>query len=402
MWSEKTTSLDRTSSSDEEESDKKKWLCIKKRNGKDIDSPTKDKIFDPSIDMLVNDFDDERTLEEEEALAAGEFQDPDAELSSLQKESNMPLEELLALYGYRGENQENESPVEEKEEDEPNDCSPGTSRQMDEQESLPSPPEEPSRLKELYEPIPENDHDESRLLRSVSRVSEEEEEDYDYSPDEEDWRKTIMVGSDYQAQIPEGLCHYDDALPYENEDKLIWDPSVPGIDVEEFLMKASAITKPPIPLGNKKPKGTQLRDDEQALYMLQQCGHNIDEALRRLRMTIPANSAETMNESLWSEEECRNFESGIRCYGKNFHKIQQDKVRTRSVGELVQFYYLWKKSERHDIFANKARLEKKKYALHPGLTDFMDRFLEDQDSRDRSSSPNVPCSGGNGKASPDA
>ncbi|XP_056646771.1 mesoderm induction early response protein 1-like isoform X5 [Diorhabda carinulata] len=369
------------------------------RNGKDIDSPTKDKIFDPSIDMLVNDFDDERTLEEEEALAAGEFQDPDAELSSLQKESNMPLEELLALYGYRGENQENESPVEEKEEDEPNDCSPGTSRQMDEQESLPSPPEEPSRLKELYEPIPENDHDESRLLRSVSRVSEEEEEDYDYSPDEEDWRKvnkTIMVGSDYQAQIPEGLCHYDDALPYENEDKLIWDPSVPGIDVEEFLMKASAITKPPIPLG------TQLRDDEQALYMLQQCGHNIDEALRRLRMTIPANSAETMNESLWSEEECRNFESGIRCYGKNFHKIQQDKVRTRSVGELVQFYYLWKKSERHDIFANKARLEKKKYALHPGLTDFMDRFLEDQDSRDRSSSPNVPCSGGNGKASPDA
>lgn len=63
-------------------------------------------------------------------------------------------------------------------------------------------------------------------------------------------------------------------------------------------------------------------------------------------------------------------------------------VRTRSVGELVQFYYLWKKTERHDVFANKARLEKKKYTLHPGLTDFMDRFLEEQDgSRDRSSSP---------------
>lgn len=67
-------------------------------------------------------------------------------------------------------------------------------------------------------------------------------------------------------------------------------------------------------------------------------------------------------------------------------------VRTRSVGELVQFYYLWKKSERHDLFANKTRLEKKKYTLHPGLTDFMDRFLEDQEGRDRSSSPNVQCS----------
>lgn len=72
--------------------------------------------------------------------------------------------------------------------------------------------------------------------------------------------------------------------------------------------------------------------------------------------------------SLWSEEECRNFETGLRLYGKDFYLIQQNKVRTRSVGELVQFYYLWKKTERHDVFANKNRLEKKKYALHPGVT----------------------------------
>lgn len=131
-----------------------------------------------------------------------------------------------------------------------------------------------------------------------------------------------MVGSDYQAQIPEGLCHYDDALPYENEDKLLWDPSeIYGDTVEDFLKKASAITKPPIPMGS------QLRDDEQALYLLQQCGHNVEEALRRLRMTIPTNATETMNESLWSEEECRNFESGVRCFGKNFHLIQQNKVK---------------------------------------------------------------------------
>ncbi|XP_019873452.1 mesoderm induction early response protein 1 isoform X2 [Aethina tumida] len=342
------------------------------KDGKD-DSPVKDKLFDPSIDMLVNDFDDERTLEEEEALAAGESDDPNAELSSLQKESNMPLEELLAMYGYHGENQENESPVEDVD----------NSEAVNEEESEPEPPEQPSKLRALYENLePENDQDASRLLRSVSRVSEEEEEDYDYSPDEDEWRKTIMVGSDYQAQIPEGLCHYDDALPYENEDKLLWDPYItPEGLVEDYLKKALISTKPAIPMG------TQLRDDEQALYLLQQCGHSDEEALRRLRMNLTPPSEVT----LWSEEECRNFESGVRSFGKNFHLIQQNKVRTRSVGELVQFYYLWKKSERHDIFANKTRLEKKKYTLHPGLTDFMDRFLEDQDGRDRSSSPNVQC-----------
>ena len=30
--------------------------------------------------------------------------------------------------------------------------------------------------------------------------------------------------------------------------------------------------------------------------------------------------------SLWSEEECRNFENGLRTYGKDFYLIQQQKV----------------------------------------------------------------------------
>jgi hypothetical protein len=31
-----------------------------------------------------------------------------------------------------------------------------------------------------------------------------------------------MVGSEFQAKIPSGLCKYGDVLPYENEDKLLW------------------------------------------------------------------------------------------------------------------------------------------------------------------------------------
>lgn len=254
-----------------------------------------------------------------------------------------------------------------------------------------------------------------------------------------------MVGSEFQAQIPEGLCRYDDALPYENEDKLVWDPSkLQECDIELYLQKVtvpvssngstsggSVLTSsnnmsPTYSNTNSNiltnisqlPCGSHLRDDEQSLYLLLQCGHNMEEALRRRRLNatavaaaaaatassaVPANDTKM---SLWSEEECRNFESGLRIYGKDFHAIQQSKVRTRAVGELVQFYYLWKKTERHDIFANKARLEKKKYNLHPGLTDYMDRFLEEQENnganinsyaannnshRDRSASPGVNC-----------
>lgn len=46
------------------------------------------------------------------------------------------------------------------------------------------------------------------------------------------------------------------------------------------------------------------------------------------------------------------------------------------------------------MFANKSRLEKKKYNLNPCVTDFMDKYLEEYDNnggtnRDRSASPNV-------------
>ena len=100
------------------------------------------------------------------------------------------------------------------------------------------------------------------------------------------------------------------------------------------------------------------------MHLLLQCGYNCEEALRRRRMNaVP--TAETM--TLWSEEECRSFELGLRLYGKDFHMIQSQKVKTRSVGELIQFYYMWKKTERHDVFANNTRLEKKKYTLHPGI-----------------------------------
>ncbi|XP_076261697.1 mesoderm induction early response protein 1 isoform X3 [Rhynchophorus ferrugineus] len=306
----------------------------------------------------------------------------------------MPLEELLALYGYTN-SKEKDSSSESELEEEDNTPEEQICEPLVEKERSPTPPKQ-SKLSLLYETMTE-EGDDSRLLRSVSRISEYEEDEYESNAEDDDYRKikkTIMVGSDYQAQIPEGLNHYDNAPPYENDDKLLWNPEeLISKNVEDFLRRAHEITKPPI------PKGTLLRDDEQALYVLQQCGYNTEEALRRLRMNVQTSPAiSTGKETLWSEEECRNFESGVRAYGKNFHLIQHNKVRTRSVGELVQFYYLWKKTERHDIFANKVRLEKKKYALHPGLTDFMDRFLEDQD-KDRSSSPCVlPGSGSvNGK-----
>ncbi|XP_064626094.1 mesoderm induction early response protein 1-like isoform X2 [Lineus longissimus] len=341
--------------------------------------------------MMINDFDDERTMDDEEGLSGSSCGN---ELDDLQREGDMPLEQLLAFYNYSSEPQDTRSSSEESEEilsnrdltldkdeiardllkNDDNDRSPTVNDLLDSVEV-------PSQT--------------SRLLRSHSQTGssdEDDEEDLDYEPTkEDDWKKVIQVGSDFQAVVPDGMCKYGDAPAYENEDRLLWDPNkMESKEVEDYVRRVNQETLQNAQGVNAIPTGDHIRDDEQALYLLLQCGHNVEEAIRRRKMqSVPP----TDPMSLWSEEECRNFENGLRTYGKDFHLIQLHRVRTRSVGELVQFYYLWKKTERHDAFANKHRLEKRKYTLHPGVTDYMDRFLDDQENptppRDRSSSPGI-------------
>jgi hypothetical protein len=139
-----------------------------------------------------------------------------------------------------------------------------------------------------------------------------------------------MVGSVYQAKIPECLCKYDDALPYENEEKLSSPSSLLEKDVEDFLVKVQGVSA--------IPTGAHTRDEGHSLYLLLQCGYNIEEALRRRRMNVVL-PTDTM--IIWYEEERRNSENCLLYYGKDFHLIQRKKMRTRSVAELVKFYYPW-------------------------------------------------------------
>ncbi|XP_021200226.3 arginine-glutamic acid dipeptide repeats protein [Helicoverpa armigera] len=49
-------------------------------------------------------------------------------------------------------------------------------------------------------------------------------------------------------------------------------------------------------------------------------------------------------EKKWTEEETKRFVKGIRQFGKNFFKIRKDLLPHKDTAELVEFYYLWKKT----------------------------------------------------------
>ncbi|XP_048458381.1 mesoderm induction early response protein 1-like isoform X2 [Rhincodon typus] len=374
---------------------------------------SEDHDFDPSVDMLVHDFDDERTLEEEEMMEGDNSFS--SEIADLAREGEMPIQDLLNLYGYGktvpfpGEEDEDDDDDDEDDEaEEEDDGDDGDNEENSGSSEVPETDDLPN-VHLLQQEIPKNssgqddetlssnddlaplitsqDVQEMIRPRRCNEGEEESDDDEDYVPSE-DWKKEIMVGSQYQADVPIGIYNYkENEKVYENEDQLLWNPDfLPENKVVEFLCDASKRT------GEEKgldaiPEGSHIKDNEQALYELVKCNFDTEEALRRLRFNVKAAREEL---SIWSEEECRNFEQGLKAYGKDFHLIQANKVRTRSVGDCVAFYYMWKKSERYDFFAQQTRFGKKKYNLHPGVTDYMDRLLDETESTASSCAPSPP------------
>ncbi|XP_064186428.1 mesoderm induction early response protein 2 [Anguilla rostrata] len=280
--------------------------------------------------------------------------------------SEMPLGELLALYGY-----EVSDPILEHsgQPSEPPASLPDMTLDKDQiAKDLLSGEEEdeaPSSADDLTPSVTSHTSDLFRpRLRDGERDSTGSGSDEDSegtSLQSSDGSKEIMVGPQYQALIPPLSAYSHQDRAYENEDQLLWTPGrLTGEAVEEFLLKAQRRGGEE-GVADTPTSGDIIKDNEQALYELVKCNFNAEEALRRLHFNIKVFSEELC---AWSEEECRNFEHGYRVHGKNFHLIQANKVRTRSVGECVGYYYLWKKSDRHEYFTQQTtRLGRKKSSL---------------------------------------
>ncbi|OCT58048.1 hypothetical protein XELAEV_18002650mg [Xenopus laevis] len=338
----------------------------------------KDHDFDPTAEMLVHDYDDERTLEEEEMKEDGRHFA--AEIEDLEKEGNMPLEDLLAIYVY-----EDTDPVTAV-------SSAGSSPS----ELADELPDMTLDKEEIAKDLLSGDDEETqssaddltpsvtsheatdffpRPLRSNTaydgdKESESDDMETDFGNSSEDLRKEIMLGPLHQAEIPQfqGKC-LSDCTADEHEDQLIWSPDVlPENKVKDFLREISRATK------EKDTGGVLLRDNEQALHELFKCQYNITDALERYCSSRKASQDEI---TPWTEEECSNFEHALEIHGKDFHLIQKNEVKSRTVAECVAFYYMWKKSERYEYFAQRTKFGKKRYNHHPGVTDFMDRLVDE-------------------------
>ena len=156
----------------------------------------------------------------------------------------------------------------------------------------------------------------------------------------------IRVGSSHQARVPpfEG-----DIPPIGRPDRyeeLVWEPGrVYDHDLLMYLRAARSMAAfAGMCDGGSTEDGCYAagRDDTtaNALDVLHECSYDTGKALQ----TIVKNPVPNGLDRQWSEDETRRFIKGLRIHGKNFFKIRQEFMPEKETGELITFYYLWKKT----------------------------------------------------------
>ena len=79
----------------------------------------------------------------------------------------------------------------------------------------------------------------------------------------------------------------------------------------------------------------------QAIETLHECDYDTGKALQLLLKT-PFPDHNIFRK--WPEEDIKNFIKGLRVHGKNFFKIRVEFLPERDTPDLIEFYYLWKKT----------------------------------------------------------
>lgn len=136
-------------------------------------------------------------------------------------------------------------------------------------------------------------------------------------------------GPSYQATIPPLDPR---PLPTDHESILFWSPTdrISANDLIDYIDFA---------------RRKHRMNEEQALAILQICKYQLAAGKLLMQQYTPELDEWTM------EEKCL-FEQAFKFYGKIFSRIKQ-MLPEKTIGELVRYYYSWKKTRLHKSLMDK-------------------------------------------------
>uniref|UniRef100_A0A7N6BFL4 Metastasis associated 1 family, member 2 n=1 Tax=Anabas testudineus TaxID=64144 RepID=A0A7N6BFL4_ANATE len=170
----------------------------------------------------------------------------------------------------------------------------------------------------------------------------------------------IRVGSKYQAEIPDKLTEGEsDNRVQEKLETKVWDPSnqLKDPQIDQFLVVAravgtfaraldcsSSIRQPSLHMS----AAAASRDITlfHAMDTLQKNNYDLAKAMSTL---VPQGGPVLCRDEMeeWSASEAMLFEEALEKYGKDFNDIRQDFLPWKSLASVVQFYYMWKTTDRY-------------------------------------------------------
>ena len=167
----------------------------------------------------------------------------------------------------------------------------------------------------------------------------------------------IREGASYQAIIP---ALDPSPLVTDHDAILFWRPT-------EFITDLDLIDY--IDFARRKHR----MNEEQALAILQICKYKVSTSKLLMQQYTPE-----IDE--WTVEEKCLFEQAYKFYGKIFSRIRQ-MLPDKSVGDLVRYYYSWKKTRLHKSLMDKHEKQSQLMPFDDGEED------EDDEERNTTSIP---------------
>ncbi|XP_023697026.1 metastasis-associated protein MTA1-like isoform X2 [Paramormyrops kingsleyae] len=170
----------------------------------------------------------------------------------------------------------------------------------------------------------------------------------------------IRVGSKYQADVADSPGEGEDGERDQSrlEDK-VWDPSSPLTEkqIDQFLVVArsvgtfaraldcsSSVRQPSLHMS----AAAASRDITlfHAMDTLHKAGYDMSRAIAAL---VPHGGPVLCRDEMeeWSASEAGLFEEALEKYGKDFSDIQQDFLPWKSLTSIIEYYYMWKTTDRY-------------------------------------------------------
>ncbi|KAA0711342.1 Metastasis-associated protein MTA1 [Triplophysa tibetana] len=170
----------------------------------------------------------------------------------------------------------------------------------------------------------------------------------------------IRVGNKYQADITDLLKEGEsDDRELEKLEEKVWDPTNPLSEkqIDQFLVVArsvgtfaraldcsSSVRQPSLHMS----AAAASRDITlfHAMDTLYKNGYDMTRAISAL---VPQGGPVLCRDEMeeWSSSEANLFEEALEKYGKDFTDIQQDFLPWKSLTSIIEYYYMWKTTDRY-------------------------------------------------------